>query len=151
MDKETSSRMRLVVDTNILISALISDSSVVYNILRNPLITFYIPDFGIAEVERYRETILKKLKRKSGFNKVDLDYAILILMRNIKIVPFEYYQNNYKYAYNVMKDIDAKDTTFIALALTLKCSVWSNDKHFKMQDKVMVYTTEELLGHGVPK
>ncbi len=116
MDKETSSRMRLVVDTNILISALISDSSIVYNILRNPLITFYIPDFGIAEVERYRETILKKLKRKSGFNKVDLDYAILILMRNIKIVPFEYYQNNYKYAYNVMKDIDAKDTTFIALA-----------------------------------
>lgn len=37
------------------------------------------------------------------------------------------------------------DTEYFALALKLKCSVWSNDKKFKKQDKVKVYSTNELI------
>jgi len=44
-----------------------------------------------------------------------------------------------------MKDIDEKDTLFLALALKLKYPIWSNDKHFQKQGKIQVYTTEDVL------
>ena len=38
-----------------------------------------------------------------------------------------------------------KDTQYLALALKLNCAIWSNDKKLKEQDKVKVYSTNELL------
>ncbi len=52
-----------------------------------------------------------------------------------------------------MKPIDETDTPFLALALHLHCSIWSNDKHLKRQKKVITYTTIELarvLGLDAP-
>jgi len=40
-----------------------------------------------------------------------------------------------------MKDIDEKDTPFLALALKLQCPVWSNDGDFEKQNLVEVYKT----------
>ena len=40
---------------------------------------------------------------------------------------------------------DEKDTAYFALALKLKCAIWSNDKKLKEQDKVTVYNTGELM------
>ena len=34
---------------------------------------------------------------------------------------------------------------YFALALKLNCGIWSNDKKLKNQDKVKVYSTEDLL------
>ncbi len=47
-------------------------------------------------------------------------------------------------AENILREIDITDSPFLALALTLDCSIWSNDGHFKHQDQVGVYTTKEL-------
>jgi len=41
---------------------------------------------------------------------------------------------------------DEKDIMYLALALKLKSAVWSNDKKLKTQDKVKVYSTNDLLG-----
>ena len=38
-----------------------------------------------------------------------------------------------------------KDVLYFALALKLKCGIWSNDKKLKEQNKVKVYCTGELL------
>ena len=49
-------------------------------------------------------------------------------------------------AEQIMKDIDVKDSIFIALALsTPNDDIWSEDKHFKRQEKVRVWKTEELM------
>ena len=40
---------------------------------------------------------------------------------------------------------DINDTEYFALALKLKCSIWSNDKKLKKQNKVKVYSTEEIV------
>ena len=40
---------------------------------------------------------------------------------------------------------DPDDADFLALALTLKASVWSNDPHLKQQSLVEVFTTGELI------
>ena len=39
---------------------------------------------------------------------------------------------------------DPKDVDYIALALKLKCGLWSQDKALSGQSRVKVYTTEEL-------
>jgi predicted nucleic acid-binding protein len=43
-----------------------------------------------------------------------------------------------------MKNIDEKDTPFLALAWQLSCPIWSNDKHFKEQTIAEVYTTKDV-------
>jgi predicted nucleic acid-binding protein len=55
------------------------------------------------------------------------------------------YCQRIKDAHKEMKDIDEKDTPFLALALQLNCPVWSDDNHFKQQNVVNVYTTKEIL------
>ncbi len=64
--------------------------------------------------------------------------------RNIVLVPKEIYSSKLNEAIEIMKDIDEKDSPFIALAITLNCAIWSNDKDFKKQKKVKVYSTSEL-------
>ena len=44
-----------------------------------------------------------------------------------------------------MKDIDEKDTPFLALALKLQCPIWSNDCDFEEQNLVEVYKTSYIL------
>lgn len=44
-----------------------------------------------------------------------------------------------------MKNIDEKDTPFLALALKLKCPIWSNDSDFERQNLVKVYKTSYIL------
>ena len=39
---------------------------------------------------------------------------------------------------------DPKDTEYLALALKLNCAFWSNDKKLKTQNKIKVYSTEDL-------
>lgn len=40
---------------------------------------------------------------------------------------------------------DERDVLYFALALKLKCGIWSNDKKLKKQSKIKIYSTEELL------
>ena len=39
----------------------------------------------------------------------------------------------------------AKDAPYFALALSLNCPIWYDEKLFKKQDVVKVFNTEELL------
>ena len=47
-------------------------------------------------------------------------------------------------AYKIMKGLDEKDAPLLALALKLRCLIWSNDD-FKEQNIVEVYTTSYML------
>ena len=40
---------------------------------------------------------------------------------------------------------DPKDTSYFALALKLNCPIWSNDKKLKEQNKIKIYSTEEIV------
>jgi predicted nucleic acid-binding protein len=46
-------------------------------------------------------------------------------------------------AENITPDPD--DMVYFALALRMKCPIWSNDKKLKEQEKVKVYNTHELV------
>jgi len=48
-------------------------------------------------------------------------------------------------AYNELKNIDEKDTPFLALAFQIECPMWSDDHHLHQQSKIKVYNTKEIV------
>jgi predicted nucleic acid-binding protein len=134
---------RIVADTNILISALLKDHSIHAQLIKSKLFSIYFPEYGLNEIEKYRSYIIAKRKRKS--QSLSLEFAERYIMEEIEIAPFDLYRQKIKNASEIMKEIDEKDAPILALALQLCCPIWSNDKHFKKQKSVKVYTTADLL------
>jgi putative PIN family toxin of toxin-antitoxin system len=133
--------MRLVIDTNIIISSLISNSARRY-ILMNSNIEFIAPEYTFAEISKHIDLIKKKAKLASH----DLQYVMDMLFTRITIYPKEEYADCYIKATEIMKDIDPDDAPFLALAMKTKVDgIWSEDKGFQQQNHVKIYTTKELL------
>lgn len=131
--------MELVIDANILFSALIKDG-ITTEILFESNLKLFSPDFLIEEYIKYENMILKKTSRtREGITQI-----MHMLKKIITVVPKEEYSNFMKEADNVSPD--KKDVMYFALALKLNIPLWSNDKKLKEQDKIMVYSTEEILG-----
>jgi len=130
--------MELILDANILFSALIKNSVTAELIFEEDL-QLYTADFIIDEFFKYEDLILKKTKR----TKEQFVQIMHMLKDIINVLPEEeYYEFMEKAA---MISPDEKDTAYFALALKLKCAIWSNDKKLKEQDKVTVYNTGELM------
>ncbi len=135
--------MRLVIDTNVLISGLIR-KSLTRKILLNPKFNFYLPEFLLEEVSKY----LPEIAQKSELTIEEVKNLINLFLENLYIVPYKEYKDKIKRATEIMGSIDEKDIPFIAVALAIKNDgIWSNDKHFQMQHVLRIYTTEELVTH----
>lgn len=139
-DKE---KIQVVIDTNILISALIKDDSTTSKIIKSGIFEIYYPEDGMFELKKYRDYIIKK--RKKALQRKSLDYALSFLLESVNVVPSLLYEDKIREAYEIMKDIDEKDTLFLALALKLQCPIWLNDGDFEEQSLVEVYKTSYIL------
>ncbi len=130
--------MRLVIDTNRLIAALIKDRLCRSIILSNNY-TFISPDFIVTEIEKYKKYILKKSAlRKNSFNTL-----MGFLLERIEIVPNKEYKKEILKASKIISD--KKDVPFLALAISAKADgIWSDDKHFQEQHEVKIYSTKDL-------
>ncbi|MBI5746665.1 MAG: hypothetical protein HZA13_06670 [Nitrospirae bacterium] len=74
--------MRLVIDTNILISALIKDS-VTRELLLFPSMEFLLLEYALQEIEAHKARISKQ----SNLNKDEIDIILSVLLENISIIP----------------------------------------------------------------
>ena len=135
--------MRLIVDTNILISSLIKDS-ITREILLLPFMDFYLPEFALEEVDAHKT----KISKLSGLSPDEIDFFLDLLLENISIVPARTIRPYLKEAEKIIGDIDPGDIPFIALALAVdNDGIWSNDKHFRKVKKLKVWKTPELLAY----
>ncbi len=132
--------MELVIDANILFSALIRDGYIRRLILlsNHP---FFVPEFILEEINKHKNVILEK----TNLTEEDLKdiFDLIVENANIKIIPKEDFKNYLESAKEIFHD--ANDIHYLALALKLKCLIWSNDKDFKKQDKIKIFSTDELL------
>ena len=129
--------MKFVVDTNVVISALIKDS-LTRSLIFNPKFNLFLPDFSLQEIEKYAEEI----QDKSGMGKEEFDLLLKLILSNFLIVKKEKYE---KYIEETEKIcVDKKDVVFLALALSLKIPLWSEDKNLRKQNRVKIYSTREL-------
>lgn len=130
--------MILVIDANVLFSALIKNS-ITTELLFEEDLMLYTPEFIMDEFLKYEDLILNKTKRtKEKFVEI-----MHMLKETITVVPKEEYSKFMSEAEAISPD--EKDVAYIALALKLNCGIWSNDKKLKEQDKVKVYSTSEVM------
>ncbi|MHB2036683.1 MAG: PIN domain-containing protein [Nitrososphaerales archaeon] len=133
--------MKLIVDTNILLGALIKNSTT-RSILLNPNHEFYVPEFAKEEVAKHFDLI----SSKSGLPVKEIKLLFDIIATNLQIVPLEEFRESFGRAEEVMLGVDLKDVPFLALALSIECNgIWSNDRDMKEQKLIRVWNAIELM------
>ncbi len=140
--------MKLVVDTNIVFSAVLNSNSRIARILTSGRrhFEFYSCEFLRVELIKHRPK-LRKLTHLTG---ADLEEVIDKVTANIRFIN----EANLPAALLVrveqsLADVDPKDTAFVALAKKLKARLWTGDKALvkglKRSDAKLPITTADLL------
>ena len=132
--------MKLVVDANIVISALISDSKTRELIvtLEPSLVT---PAVVYDEVEKYEALIVEK----SGMDVDRVRQFLELLFGHIETVPASDFYQHIEQADSAIGETDPDDVLYVACALGCDASIWSDDSDFDEQDFVPVFTTSEVI------
>ena len=133
--------MKVILDVNVILSALIRDSTT-RKIILNSQFDFYFPEPSLHKIRKYKSYILEK----SGLTEEEYNKIMATLFKYIKLVPIEEIEKNWKEAKKIIEHIDPEDVVFIAASLGIHDSViWSDDRHFKKQDKVKVLKTKDMV------
>lgn len=140
--------MRIVVDSNIVFSALLNSASTIGELLFNSeeQFTFSAPNYLKEEIEKH----WKKLLKISKLSEEELRNAQLSVYKRIRFFDeHEIHEKVWKTTEDILKDIDLDDTAFIALAKHLRATLWSGDKALVLGLRkagfTKVVTTTELI------
>jgi predicted nucleic acid-binding protein len=118
----------IVVDTNIVFSAILKPEGTISDLLLNSSenFDFYAPTSIIQELEKHH----KKLLKLSGYSEKDIRFLKRILLKKIEVIDLESIApSTWAKAFELVKDVDEFDTPFIALSLELDSPLWTGDKN----------------------
>jgi len=133
--------MRLILDSNILISALIRDSKTREIILKSGF-EFFHPRIAIENLNKYKELIIQK----SGLDELEYEIILKEMVSRIALIDNAVFLDKLKEANRIMDKIDIEDVVFIALALSIQNDgIWTDDSHFQKQKKIKIYRTEDIV------
>ncbi|HLD83352.1 MAG TPA: PIN domain-containing protein [archaeon] len=133
--------MKVVIDANVFLSALIRDSAT-RRIIVSYGIEFYFPEPALNRIKKYKDYVLTK----SGLSDDDYNKLMAILLKYIALVPEKTIMQKWGDAENIMGAIGPEDIVFAATVLCVKDSVlWANDRYFKRQVTITVFATEDIL------
>lgn len=135
--------MRLVLDTNILIAALIKDS-LTRAILFLPDFEFLVPEYALEEVKRQRP----KIARHSHLKYREIDLLLSLLLESVTVVPAAKITPHLKAAEALIGNIDPGDVPFVALALAVENDgIWSNDRAFERLSGIKLWKTSDIRAY----
>lgn len=130
--------MKATVDANILFSALLR-KSITRRIWFNPELELYAPAHLLAEFQKYRCFLLKKF----GGSEDEFSGLYLKLLSQVHFIPDDKLKPFLPAAASLSGD--PKDLLYLACSLAEDTILWSNDKGFKKQSRIMVLNTEEIV------
>lgn len=135
--------MKIVLDSNIIFSALISGKDLYIDIFK--ALQIYVPDFIFLEIAKYKARITRKTKIEKDFI-----YFVRELFSEITVIPgLAISKKSAESAYLLCRDIDPQDMPYLALSIELDFPLWTNDKKLihglaqKGYDKII--TTDEIF------
>lgn len=132
--------MKVVVDTNIIFSGIVSKSKT-REILVESTLDMFAPEYLHKEVRKHKKTI----RKKSELTEPEIETLLDIILENVNIIQKEEYLSEYTEAKDLIEHIDPDDVPFLAIALSIEADIWSDDKHFQKLDEVKTWTTPELI------
>ncbi|MBX0297957.1 PIN domain-containing protein [Haloarcula nitratireducens] len=132
--------MKLVIDVNVVISALLADSKTRELIVTlNPdLLT---PAFVHDEIETYEDLIVEK----SGMEPNRVTQFLELLFQYIEVVPADEFYPAIERAEAELGDTDPDDVLYLACALASDAAIWSDDADFDEQALVETYSTSDVI------
>lgn len=139
--------MRIVVDTNMAFSAILSTNSKISRIILQPK-----SKLNLYSTEQLNSELIKywnKIKKISKYSDAELHKSVQLITSKIKFINVELIPRNlFIKAESLAQDIDIDDTEFIALTEHIRGKLWTGDKELikglkrKKWDKLI--STEEL-------
>lgn len=132
--------MELVIDANVVISALIADSKTRELIvtLEPDLLT---PAFVYDEIENYEELVVEQ----SGMEPDRVAQFIDLLFQYIEVVPADGFYPAIGKADEAIGDTDPDDVLYLACAIATDAAIWSDDSDFEEQSLVQTYSTNDVI------
>ena len=118
--------MRIIVDTNIVFSAILNSSSRIGKILLNSKghFQFYSCDYLRTEIQKQRSKLLKLTKlTENKLSELEVLVPHNITFIDERLLPQELLLKTEA----LLKTIDPNDAPFVALAKHLKGSLWTGD------------------------
>jgi len=140
--------MKVIADTNIIISALINAKGKEADIILNPSYALdkYTCYFLYDEIQKHRG----KIFRATGIKEPEFLDVYFTITKRIKFINEEQIPESvWKKALSYTTGIDEDDTPFIALALYLDGYLWTGDKKLLRGVSARVFkkflTTDEII------
>ena len=130
--------MRLVVDSNILFTYFWKES-MARKAFQRVGIAYYSPEFSLGELHKYRKDIMVK----AGLVEGEFIHEVGELANAVIFVGREDYKEYMEKAARISPD--NADCDFIALALKLKCPLWTRDQKLRKQHSVKITDTSDII------
>ena len=131
--------MRLVVDSNIIFSALINPGGKTAEVI-------FLKDIELFSVRTLEKEIFeykKEILEKSRLSEVGFELFYEVLLSKIIFIETAEISEFSSAAKEVCPDSD--DVSFFALCLAKNLPLWSNDKELNKQNVIQIIRTEELV------
>jgi predicted nucleic acid-binding protein len=139
--------MRIVVDTNIVFSAILNTNSKISKIILQPKsrLNFYSTDQLQEEMAEH----WAKLKKISNYSDIELHKASTLIISRIKFISVQLIPRNlFIAAEKLTSNIDIDDTEFVALTEHIQGKLWTGDKELmkglKKKNWEKLVSTDEL-------
>ncbi len=140
--------LSLVVDTNLLFSAILKLESIISKIIihNENRFTLYTPDYTLFEIQKHKSKLIKL----SNYSEEEYDeiYNLIfhrVIVLNNNIIPNKYF----KLAEEYCVDIDINDSIYVAYALYFNSKLWTGDKKLinGLKDKGLDITIDTTKLH----
>jgi len=133
--------MKLVVDTNILVSFFRpSPVNEIISLSKSFNLCLFSPAYAIEELKK--QGIKQAVLKYSGLNSGQFNEQLSKLLELIETIPDESFK---EFESKAMQLIHDKDVPIFALALKLNCPIWSNEPRFKRQSVVVIFSNRDMI------
>jgi len=139
--------MRIVVDTNIVFSAILNTNSRFSKIFLQPKSKLNL--YSTEQLENEIAEHWSKLKKISKYSEIELHKASTLIISKIKFINVQLIPRNlFVAAEKLTSDIDVDDTEFVALTEHIRGKLWTGDKELirglKKKNWEKLVSTDEL-------
>ena len=144
--------MRVVVDTNVIFSAILNTNGKLSRIILQPKsrINFYTTNLLYEELDRHKN----KLISISKYSETEFQRAFTIITQRIRTINYNLIpKKDFETAFNLVSTIDVNDIEFVALTEHIKGKLWTSDnvlaKGLAKKGWNKIITTKDLYQKSV--
>jgi len=140
--------MKIVVDSNIVFSAILNTRSNIGQLIINGSSPFDYYSIGLLKEEIIN--LQSKIQTISGFSEDKFNEIFQLIINKIKFIDdLLISDKDLNNSFKLVENIDENDVLFVALANHLRCKLWTGDKRLiaglRKKSFPRIITTDELL------